>query len=164
MSTSLGATLYCLLTGKPPFEGDDVGVLLRAVQQGDFPPPRRLDPRIDRALEMVCLKAMARKAPGSLSECEGAGRRRGAMAGRRAGHRLARALDRAGPALARPQPLAGGGRGHRRAGGDRQPLDDRRPRAADQRAARRATTGSWRRPTRPPIAPALGPRNARTWP
>jgi serine/threonine protein kinase/tetratricopeptide (TPR) repeat protein len=58
---SLGATLYCLLTGKAPFEGDDVGVLLRAVQEGDFPPPRRLDPRIDKALEVVCLKAMARK-------------------------------------------------------------------------------------------------------
>ena len=59
----LGATLYCLLTGKPPFGGDDIGALLRAVNQGDFPPPRQLDARIDKALEMICLKAMARKAP-----------------------------------------------------------------------------------------------------
>ena len=57
----LGATLYCLLTGKAPFEGDDIGALLRAVQKGDFLPPRRLDPRIDRALEAVCKKAMALK-------------------------------------------------------------------------------------------------------
>ena len=34
---SLGATLYCLLTGKPPFEGDDIGEILRKVQAGDFP-------------------------------------------------------------------------------------------------------------------------------
>ena len=58
---SLGATLYCLLTGKPPFEGDDLGAVLRAVQKGDFPPPRPVDPSIDRALEAVCLKAMALK-------------------------------------------------------------------------------------------------------
>jgi serine/threonine-protein kinase len=56
---SLGATLYCLLTGRPPLEDDDVGVVLRGVQKGDFPPPRRLDPAIDPALEAVCLKAMA---------------------------------------------------------------------------------------------------------
>jgi serine/threonine-protein kinase len=56
---SLGATLYCLLTGRPPVEGDDVGAVLRAVQRGDFPPPRRLDPAIDPALEAVCLEAMA---------------------------------------------------------------------------------------------------------
>ncbi len=55
---SLGATLYCLLTGKAPFEGE-AGEVLRRVQAGDFPPPRRLDPTIDRALEAVCLKAMA---------------------------------------------------------------------------------------------------------
>jgi len=60
---SLGATLYCLLTGKPPVENDDVGAALRAVQRGEFEPPRRLDPTVDRALEAVCLKAMA-LAPG----------------------------------------------------------------------------------------------------
>ena len=56
---SLGATLYCLLTGKPPFEGEDVGEILRKVQRGDFAPPRQLEPPLDAALEAVCLKAMA---------------------------------------------------------------------------------------------------------
>ncbi len=56
---SLGATIYCLLTGKPPYEGDDIGELLRRVQRGDFPWPRQRDPSIDPALEAVCLKAMA---------------------------------------------------------------------------------------------------------
>jgi tetratricopeptide (TPR) repeat protein len=58
---SLGATLYCLLSGKPPVEGDDVGHMLRAVQKGEFPRPRQFDPTIDRSLEAVCLKAMSRK-------------------------------------------------------------------------------------------------------
>jgi serine/threonine protein kinase/tetratricopeptide (TPR) repeat protein len=56
---SLGATLYCLLTGRPPFGGGDVGAVLAAVQRGDFPSPRSVDPSIDPALEAVCLKAMA---------------------------------------------------------------------------------------------------------
>ena len=55
---SLGATLYCLLTGQPPFAGEVVDVI-RAVQRGDFRPPRQLDPSIDPALEAICLKAMA---------------------------------------------------------------------------------------------------------
>src|SRR5262249_22621653 len=57
---SLGATLYCLLTGKPPLEGD-VADVVRAVQKGDFRPPRQVDTSIDRALEAVCLKAMSMK-------------------------------------------------------------------------------------------------------
>ena len=56
---SLGATLYCLLTNKPPFDGD-VFEVLRRVQRGEFARPRALDPSIDPALESVCLKAMAR--------------------------------------------------------------------------------------------------------
>jgi serine/threonine protein kinase/tetratricopeptide (TPR) repeat protein len=55
---SLGATLYCLLTGRPPFAGDPLDVIPR-VQRGDFHPPCIIDPSLDRALEAVCLKAMA---------------------------------------------------------------------------------------------------------
>jgi serine/threonine-protein kinase len=55
---SLGATLYCLLTGRPPFLGHDVGLILRQVQGGEFPSPRTLDPSIDPALEAICLQAM----------------------------------------------------------------------------------------------------------
>jgi eukaryotic-like serine/threonine-protein kinase len=58
---SLGATLYCLLTGKPPFEGDDLGGVLGRVQAGAFRAPREVDPSLDKAVEAVCLKAMASK-------------------------------------------------------------------------------------------------------
>ena len=79
---SLGATLYSLLTGKPPFGGSDLRKVLRAVQEGEFPRPRDLDPTIDRGLEAVCLKAMALRSRGSLRLAPGAGRRRGAVGGR----------------------------------------------------------------------------------
>ncbi len=65
---SLGATLYCLLTGKAPFEGD-VGEVLRKVQKGDFSRPRQLDPSIDPALEAVCLKAMATEPDDRYASC-----------------------------------------------------------------------------------------------
>jgi serine/threonine-protein kinase len=66
---SLGATLYCLLTGRPPFEGDDPGAILRQVQRGEFPPPRPVDPTIDRALEAVCLRAMASEPDDRYASC-----------------------------------------------------------------------------------------------
>jgi serine/threonine-protein kinase len=65
---SLGATLYCLLTGRAPFD-DEAGDVLRKVQRGDFPPPRQLDPSIDQALEAVCLKAMAFKPEDRYASC-----------------------------------------------------------------------------------------------
>src|SRR5262249_39335184 len=56
---SLGATLYALLTGQVAFPGQDKGEVLRQVQRGDFPLPRRVKPGVPGALEAVCLKAMA---------------------------------------------------------------------------------------------------------
>jgi serine/threonine-protein kinase len=66
---SLGSTLFCLLTGKPPYQGDDAGEIVRRVQRGEFDPPRRLDPSIDKALETICTKAMALKPEGRYSSC-----------------------------------------------------------------------------------------------
>jgi len=56
---SLGATLYYLLTGRPPFEAPGLLQLLLRVQDGDFPLPREVKPSVPTALEAICLKAMA---------------------------------------------------------------------------------------------------------
>ena len=57
----LGATLYHVLTGRPPVDGEDTGEVLRKVERGEFPPPRSIDSGISRGLEAICLKAMALK-------------------------------------------------------------------------------------------------------
>ena len=60
---SLGATLYCLLTGQPPFDGRATSTSSSsAVREGDFPPPRQVNPGVPAALEAICLKAMALRA------------------------------------------------------------------------------------------------------
>jgi len=58
---SLGAILYEILTGQPPFVGPDKLDILRQVVH-DLPvPPRRLVPSIAVGLEAVCLKALAKR-------------------------------------------------------------------------------------------------------
>ncbi len=56
---SLGATLYSLLTGRPPLGNEDLGNLLIRIQKQDFRKPREVNPSIPRPLEAICLKAMA---------------------------------------------------------------------------------------------------------
>jgi tetratricopeptide (TPR) repeat protein len=57
---SLGATLYCILTGRAPIAEREVDRALQKARDGDFPPPRQVQRDVDAALEAICLKAMAR--------------------------------------------------------------------------------------------------------
>ncbi|MBI3267397.1 MAG: protein kinase [Planctomycetes bacterium] len=59
---SLGVVLYQLLTGVPPFDGDSLRQLLNAIAEQEPMPPTRVNPRIHRDLETVCLRALE-KAP-----------------------------------------------------------------------------------------------------
>jgi serine/threonine protein kinase len=56
---SLGATLYTALTGRAPVTGKYLQEVLRAVECGDWPPPRQVQPAVPPALEAVCRKALA---------------------------------------------------------------------------------------------------------
>jgi serine/threonine-protein kinase len=59
----LGATLYALLTGQAPYDGNGAEVL-EQVRRGDLPPPPRTRrAEIPRPLEAICRKAMERRPP-----------------------------------------------------------------------------------------------------
>ncbi|MBM4061700.1 MAG: serine/threonine protein kinase [Planctomycetes bacterium] len=57
---SLGATLYALVTGQPPFDGPTAQSVLKAVLDHDPPPPRRRRADLPAAVDAIVQKAMAR--------------------------------------------------------------------------------------------------------
>ena len=58
---SLGVILYELLTGRPPFMAETwAGTIARAAQE-DPMPPRRLQPRCPRDLEIICLHCLEKE-------------------------------------------------------------------------------------------------------
>jgi serine/threonine protein kinase len=59
----LGAILYQLLTGLPPFRGSSIQEVLLMVQSADPLPPRQLLPSIPLDLQTICLKCLE-KEPG----------------------------------------------------------------------------------------------------
>ncbi len=59
----LGATLYCLLTGRPPIVGEGIELqeILDRVEAGDIPPAKQVEPWVAKPLEAICRMAMAVK-------------------------------------------------------------------------------------------------------
>ena len=57
---SLGAILFELLTGRPPFQEDRPLDTVMKVLSGEPPLPRTLNQAVPRALELVCLKCLAK--------------------------------------------------------------------------------------------------------
>jgi len=55
----LGAVLYYLLTGKAPHAGKTRGEVVKQARDVPLVPPRRVNPRVPRPLEQICLKATA---------------------------------------------------------------------------------------------------------
>ena len=58
---SLGAILYQILTGRVPFGGNSTDEILKKVRHDELRRPRLVDSGVPKALEAICMKAMAKE-------------------------------------------------------------------------------------------------------
>ncbi|MCP3693357.1 MAG: protein kinase, partial [Planctomycetaceae bacterium] len=66
----LGATLYYLLTREPPVSGRNLYDIVERVSAGDIRKPRELNASVPKALDAICMKAIALKVEDRYQEAE----------------------------------------------------------------------------------------------
>src|SRR4029434_10993462 len=58
---SMGALLYELVTGRPPFMADSLQDTLLRIRHAEHVSPSALNPAVDREIETICLKCLEKE-------------------------------------------------------------------------------------------------------
>ncbi|EAQ81770.1 serine/threonine-protein kinase [Blastopirellula marina] len=81
---ALGVILYEMLTGEPPYDGDNYFAVANAVMRGQVVSPRRLNPAVSRDLAAIVMQCIEREPQHRYDNCGDLARDlRQALAGRR---------------------------------------------------------------------------------